>query len=152
MQPAADRRLCPLGQLIAMNGRTKRESMKSIFEHAGIAAASVGLLAMTACASYPAPDAKVASSQAAVRAAQESGAKDVPQAALHLKLAEEQLESGKKLISQDENERAEYVLMRAQADAELSIALSHTAESREEAGKALNEVKAVQGGQLPTVP
>jgi hypothetical protein len=124
--------------------------MKSIFERAAITAATAGLVGITACASYPAPDAKVASSQAAVRAAQESGAKDVPQAALHLKLAEEQLQSAKNLISEDENERAEYVLMRAQSDAELSIALSHTAESRDEAGKALNEVKAVQSGQAPS--
>lgn len=107
------------------------------------------LLGVAACASYPAPNAQVASSQAAIRAAEESGAKTVPQAALHLKLAQEQLQSAKALMNNDENERAEYVLQRAQADAELAIALSHTQESREEAGKALRDVNTIRSGQTP---
>lgn len=124
--------------------------MKSIFDRAAITVMTGGLLVMAGCASHPVPNAKVATSEAAIRAAEESGAKDVPQAALHLKLAEEQLQAGKNLIKEDENERAEYTLLRAQSDAELAIALSHTAESRDEAGKALAEVKAVRGGQVPS--
>jgi hypothetical protein len=125
--------------------------MKSILGRAAITVVAGGFLALAGCAGHPAPNAKVATSEAAVRAAEESGAKDVPQAALHLKLAEEQLQTGKNLITEDENERAEYVLSRAQADAELAIALSHTAESRDEAGKALQEVKDVRSGQVPPV-
>lgn len=124
--------------------------MKPIFDRAAITIVMGGFLAMAGCAGHPAPDAKVATSTAAIRAAEESGAKDVPQAALHLKLAQDQLQAGKNLISEDKNERAEYVLSRAQADAELAIALSNSAESKEEAGKALNEVKAVRGGQVPS--
>jgi hypothetical protein len=124
--------------------------MKSIFDRAAITVVAGSFLAMAGCASYPAPNAKVATSEAAIRAAEESGAKDVPQAALHLKLAEEQLQTGKNLIGEDKNERAEYVLARAQSDAELAIALSHTAESKDEAGKALDEVKAVRSGQVPS--
>ena len=124
--------------------------MKSIFESAASTAAAVGLLALTGCASYPPPNAKVASSEAAIRAAEEADAKSVPRAALHLKLAEDQLEIGKALMKNDENERAEFVLARAQSDAELAIALSHTAESKEDAGKALDEVRAVQSGQAPS--
>lgn len=124
--------------------------MKSIFERATSALLVGGVLGLAACASYPAPNAKVASSEAAIRAADESGAKKVPQAALHLKLAEEQLQNGKALMAEEKNERAEYVLARAEADAEVAIALSHTAESRDEAGKALDEVKAVRSGQTPS--
>jgi hypothetical protein len=124
--------------------------MKSIFDRAAITLVAGGFLAMAGCASYPAPNAKVATSEAAIRAAEESGAKDVPQAALHLKLAQEQLLAGKNLITEDKNERAEYVLARAQSDAELAIALSHTEESKDEAGKALDEVKAVRSGQVPS--
>jgi len=121
--------------------------MTSIFDRAAITILIGSASVVSACASYPVPNAKVASSEAAIRAADETGARNVPQAALHLKLAEEQLQTGKKLMADEENERADFVLRRAQADAELAIALSHTQESRVEAGKALNEVKAVQSGQ-----
>lgn len=124
--------------------------MKAIFDRRAIKLTAGGFLAIAGCSSYPVPNANVASSEAAVRAAEESGAKDVPQAALYLKLAEEQLQAGKDRIGEDENERAEGLLLRAQADAELAIALSHTAESRDEAGKALAEVKAVRSGQVPS--
>lgn len=126
--------------------------MKSILGRPTIAAGSALLLAASACGSYPTPNAKVASSEAAIRAAEESGAEAVPQAALHLKLAQEQLASAKKLIAADDdnNERAAYVLARAQSDAELAIALSHTKESQEEAGKALDEVRSIQNGQTPS--
>ncbi len=123
--------------------------MKLSFDRAAITVLALGSFAASACASYPAPNAKVASSQAAVRAAQESGARSVPQAALHLKLAEEQLQNAKNLISDEKNERAEYVLLRAQSDAELAIALSHTQESKQEANKALTEVESVRSGNAP---
>ena len=68
------------------------------------------------------------------------------QAALHLKLAEEQVQSAKRLIRDNDNKRAEYVLMRAQADAELAIALSHVAVSNVQAGTAVDEARAVHSG------
>jgi hypothetical protein len=98
------------------------------------------------CASAPAPNAKVASSEAAIRAAQETGSGSVPQAALHLKLAEEQLLSAKALMRENDNKRAEYVLMRAQADAELAIALSRAAASNAKAGAAVDSARAVRTG------
>jgi hypothetical protein len=70
----------------------------------------------------------------------------VPQAALYLKLAEEQLQTAKTLIRDNDNQRAEYVLMRAQADAELAIALSHVAVSNVQAGTAVDENRAVRTG------
>jgi hypothetical protein len=111
---------------------------------AGISAAAA--MTIVGCAGTPAPNAKVASSEAAIRAAQETGSGSVPQAALHLKLAEEQLQSAKALIRDNENKRAEYVLMRAQADAELAIALSHVATSNAQAGAAVDAARAVRTG------
>jgi pyridoxal biosynthesis lyase PdxS len=105
-----------------------------------------GMIGIAGCGSTPAPHAKVASSEAAVRAAQETGSGNVPQAALHLKLAEEQLQSAKTLIRDNENKRAEYVLMRAQADAELAIALSRAAASNAKAGTAVDAARAVRTG------
>ena len=71
---------------------------------------------------------------------------NVPQAALHLKLAEEQLLAAKALIRDNDNKRAEYVLMRAQADAELAIALAHVATSNVQAGVAVDAARAVHTG------
>jgi pyridoxal biosynthesis lyase PdxS len=103
-------------------------------------------MGIAGCGGSPPPHAKVASSEAAIRAAQETGSGNVPRAALHLKLAEEQLLAAKALIRDNENKRAEYVLMRAQADAELAIALSHVASSNVQAGAAVDAARAVQTG------
>jgi Domain of unknown function (DUF4398) len=109
----------------------------------GVIGAAMGMMG---CAGTPAPHGKVASSEAAIRAAQETGSKNVPQAALHLKLAEEQLQSAKALIRDNENRRAEYVLMRAQADAELAIALSRVAAANTKAGVAVDAAREVRTG------
>lgn len=120
--------------------------MKSTLGWTAVGLSAAALLGMAGCGGAPAPNAKVASSEAAIRAAQETGSANVPQAALHLKLAEEQLQSAKALIRDNENKRAEYVLMRAQADAELAIALSHVATSNVQAGTAVDAARAVHTG------
>ena len=120
--------------------------MRSIVRWAAICVSAVGIPGIAGCASSPVPNAKVASSEAAIRAAQETGSRNVPQAALYLKLAEEQLQSAKTLIRDNDNKRAEYVLMRAQADAELAIALSRVAASNVQAGTAVDEARAVRSG------
>ena len=120
--------------------------MKSVVDRTAIALAIVGVVGASGCASYPVPNTKMASSEAAIRAAHETGSREVPQAALHLKLAEEQLEEAKKLIRDNENERASYVLSRAEADAELALALSRAESSKAKAGSALENVRAVRSG------
>lgn len=102
--------------------------------------------ALVGCGSYPAPTGRLADSQASVRAAQEVGAQNNPQAALHLKLAQEQVDQAKALISDGENQRAEFVLLRAESDAELAVALAREATARNEAQQALDELKALKNG------
>jgi hypothetical protein len=120
--------------------------MKSVVGRTTIALAIGGVVGVSSCTSAPVPHAKVASSQAAIRAAHETGSRDIPQAALYLKLAEEQLEQAKRLIQNDETERASYVLSRAEADAELAVALSRAERSKAKAGTALDNVRAVRSG------
>lgn len=120
--------------------------MKSVLDRMAVGLAIVGVVAVSGCTSYPAPNSKMASSEAAIRAAREMGSREIPQAALHLKLAEEQLEQAKKLIRNNENERAAYVLARAEADAELALALSRADGSKAKAGTALDNVRAVRSG------
>jgi hypothetical protein len=77
-------------------------------------------------------------SEAAIRAAEEVGSSSIPQAALYLKLAQEQTEKARRLMQDGYNERAELTLKRAQADAELAIAIS----KKEEAEKNKREAQA----------
>ena len=109
----------------------------------------IAALGFVACGSAPPPHEKEASSQAAIRTATEVDAQQVPQAALHLKLAQEQLEKGKALIADGDNGRATYVLMRSQADAELALALARENKTRTEAQALVERVRAARG-TMPT--
>jgi len=100
---------------------------------------------LVACATVPPPNEREASSQAAVRGAQEVGADKVPEAALEMKLAQEQIDKGKNLIKSGDNERADYVLMRAQADAELAVALAHESKARVEAQPIIDKARGARG-------
>lgn len=86
--------------------------------------------ALAACASYPVPAERIANATASIRGAQEVGAAGQPQAALHLKLAQQQLQQAKAMVEDGKNERADYVAMRAQVDAELALAMAREAASR----------------------
>ena len=97
------------------------------------------LVAMTAsCAARPLPAARVGSAEAAVFSAREHGAMRLPDAALHLRLAEEQIVRARRLNDQGEPERAAWLLVRAEADATVADALAHEAE-QESAAQAAQE-------------
>lgn len=93
-------------------------------------------LASAACASFPPPTDAVASSLASMRGAEEIGANNVPQAALQLQLAQEEVTRAKKLMADGDNERAHFMALRAGNDAELAIALTRENNARAEAEKA----------------
>jgi hypothetical protein len=86
-----------------------------------------------ACASYPAPSEHLASSVAAARGAQEAGAAQVPEAALQLKLSEEQNAQAKRMMKKGDNEHADYMTLRAYNDATLSLALTREEGARRRA-------------------
>jgi len=87
----------------------------------------------------------------AIRAADEVGAAKVPQAALHLQLAKEELEQAKGLAEKGKKEEAEGMLLRADADAELSVSLSHQEAAKMEAEQALEKVRKLEEeSKLPT--
>jgi hypothetical protein len=68
----------------------------------------------------------------------------VPPAALHLQLAKEQEEQAKKLLSKGDKKRAEVMLIRSQADAEVALAMAREAPARAEAQRALDRVKQLE--------
>lgn len=102
----------------------------------------LGIAMMAAgCASYPAPTERLASSMAAVRGAQEVGAAQVPQAALAMKLAQEEIAKAKAMMDSGENESADYMAQRASHDAELAIALTRENTARLRAGQAAEKAQ-----------
>ena len=105
---------------------------------------AIVLALLGGCASTPVPAEKMASSQAAIRASEEAGAKQVPSAALHMQLAREQMEQAKQLIGKGKNDRAKSFLMRAEADAELALALTREHATQVDAQRALTEVHDLQ--------
>jgi hypothetical protein len=101
--------------------------------------------ALAACAATLPPTEKMEASSAAIRAAEEVGAAKVPQAALHLQLAREQTEHAKVLIAKGEQGAATGLLLRAEVDAELAVALSREDTSRREAQEAVDQVRKLRG-------
>lgn len=100
-------------------------------------------LAVAGCGSSPEAINQEASTSA-IRAAQEVGASEVPSASLYLQLAKEGLEKAKALAANGNKEQAESMLLRAQADAELAIILSHGDADKTEATAALERVKTLR--------
>jgi len=70
---------------------------------------------------------QIAAAQNAVNNARAAGADRDPQAARHLRLAEDQLAAARERMNTDETRDAAWLLARAQADAELSQALQQEA-------------------------
>jgi hypothetical protein len=69
----------------------------------------------------------------------------VPAAALSVKLAQEEVQKAKQLMQDGDNKRAELILMRAQADAELALAQAREQQAKTDADKALDQVKSMRG-------
>jgi hypothetical protein len=103
----------------------------------------IGVLTL-ACARLPPPQAAYTQSEVAVRLADTLGAQHVPAAALHLHLARQSLEQASHLMQNGDNHRATYVLMRAEADAELAQALAREAPARAVAHDALDKVQSLR--------
>ncbi len=104
----------------------------------------IGIVVTIGCASYPAPTNQMLSSEYQIRTARTLGVPAYPQAALYLQLAEEQLAKAKNLLRHHKNQEAEYMLMRTDADAELALALAHENRAKEQAEKALDEIRELQ--------
>lgn len=97
---------------------------------------SGAVLALCACGSSDVPAKQLAESEAAIRAASEVGAKDNPQAALHLKLARDRYDQAQVLSKEGEQESAKVLLEKAEVDAELALALTRKEQAAERAEQA----------------
>lgn len=105
----------------------------------------LSIFLLIACGSFPPPTERMNTTQAAIRGATEVGAEQIPRAALHLKLAQEQVDKARQLIEDEDNEPADQALRRAQADAELAIAIAretHAVKKADEAEAELQKARA----------
>jgi len=101
-----------------------------------------GAFLIAGCGSaMPVPATQMTASKADIRAAEEVGAPNIPQAALHLKMARDQITDADALIKDSENEKASLVLDRADADAQLAIELTHAANLKAKAADAMKKVQ-----------
>jgi len=113
-----------------------------------LSASSLLAVFLFACgSSLPPPSDRLASAEAAARSARELGAEREPKASLHLRLAQEQIDQAKKLMSDGDNKRADLVLQRASSDAELAVMLAKESTARGEADKAQERVKNAKAGR-----
>jgi hypothetical protein len=101
----------------------------------------LGALGVVACASNPVPPAKVTDTQAAISAADAVGANNNPRAALHMKLAREQLQQGEALLRDGEDEEGRLVIDRARIDAELALALTREEQAKREARNSMEKLR-----------
>ena len=100
--------------------------------------AVLATLITTGCSNVPL---RTEASASGIRAAEQVGAADVPQASLHLQLAKEELERAKELSAKGEKEQAASMLLRSEADAELAVALSREDAEKSEARAAIERVR-----------
>jgi len=112
----------------------------------------VAIATVTACASYPEPVQRLASAESAARTAEEQGAGQNSPSQLHLRLAREQIARAKSLMNDGDYESADYVLIRAKADAELALAETQEVRAQQDAQRALQAVAQVRASspQTPT--
>src|SRR5262249_35178979 len=79
------------------------------------------------------------------------GAKDVPQAAQYLELAQNELDQGKGLIRKGENRDARDALLRSRADADLSMGAARENKTRVAANEAKARLEAAKSGAAPAI-
>lgn len=122
--------------------------MKGTQQGVGLVGCAIAMIGLAACAGTPPPHERNAASQAAIRTAKELNADQVPQAALYLKMAQDQFDKGKTFMSDGDNDRATMMFMRSKADAEMALALARENKTRQEAQLLLDKLRAA--GATPT--
>jgi hypothetical protein len=88
--------------------------------------------------------ASLSSAQAAVRAASEVGAEQVPRAALYLKYAKDQIRDAEAMLEDGQDDAAGRMLTRAEADAEVALALARHAAAEGETEQAQARLNAMR--------
>jgi hypothetical protein len=111
--------------------------------------AVIALFSISAIAcggSLPTPNTEWAEANNDVGKAEAGGAPNVPDAKLHLQLAQEDLQKSKELFNQD-NRRAGSLIAVARAEAQLALSLAKAQQKQAEARSAQDALQKAKGGQ-----
>mgnify|MGYP002648887703 CR=1 FL=1 len=90
------------------------------------------------------PTEQLVDSQVTIRQAEEAGASANPTAAQHLEWAREQTQGARRLLELNRKADAALYLQRAEADAQLALALAREAPARAEADRVFQVVQQLQ--------
>jgi len=104
-------------------------------------------VSVVACGGSSLPPAKVVDTESSISAAAAVGADQNPQAALHLKMARDQLKQAQTLIEDNKGDEARLVLERAEADAQVALMITREAQANANVRKAKADVAALQNAQ-----
>jgi hypothetical protein len=106
---------------------------------------AIGAVLVSACgSSVPPPSDEWAAAQADVGRAQSGGAPGVPDAKLHLQLAQEDLQKSKDLMDKD-NKRAASLVALARVEAQLALSLAKAAAAEDSAQQAQQDLQKAKG-------
>jgi hypothetical protein len=103
------------------------------------------LFALSSCATLSEPE--LIQTEASILSAERLGAKRVEAAAAHLKLARAETEQARRYLEQGYWKKANGLLARAEADAELAMALTQEASIRAEAQEAIRRAREIRSIQ-----
>lgn len=93
------------------------------------------------CVRAPLPEQELVRAEASILSAERMGASGVQDASVHLQLAREETARARELIDRGHTQRAKGLLLRAEADAELAIALAQEAPMRAQAEDAVRRAR-----------
>jgi hypothetical protein len=110
-----------------------------------MAKVAIAAVILSACgSSLPPPSDEWAAAQADVGRAQSGGAPGVPDAKLHLQLAQEDLQKSKDLMDKD-NKRAASLVALARVEAQLALSLAKASLAQENAQQAQQDLQKAKG-------
>jgi hypothetical protein len=110
-----------------------------------VALAAAGIAACGS--SFPPPNDEYSAAQADVGRAETGGAPGVPDARLHLQLAQEDLQRSKGLIDGGDNKRAADLIAVARVEAQLALSLARQDQAEGQARSAQADLAKAKGGQ-----
>jgi hypothetical protein len=108
--------------------------------------ACLSTFALACGSSFPPPNDEWAAAQTDIGRAEAGGAPGVPDAKLHLQLAQEDLQKSKALIDND-NKRAASLIAVARVEAQLALSMAKQVQAQDAAKKAQDDLAKAKGGQ-----
>ena len=112
-------------------------------------AAAVAVASCAACGGYTVPPQHITGAQTAIAAARGGGADADPQAALHLKLAEEQYSGGRNMMTSGDPKQADLMFLRSQADAQLAQSLARKSTATAETQQTVEQIRMLMQTSAP---